>query len=104
MLSKTIFITFANPLLLIEDHIDDLTNAVKYSAYNLYTRHKIEIVFPIQKVDKGVCIILVFHKPMKSFNTGNHLRGIASYLLNNCEYPYDKYRIGTRLLFYKEMD
>lgn len=104
MVSKTIFITFANPLLLIDDHMDDLTNAIKHSTYNLYARHKIEIVFPIQKMDNGVLIVLVFHKATRSFNAGNHLRGIASYLLNNCEYPYDEYRIGTRLLFYKEAD
>ena len=53
--------------------------------------------------DKVVVEVKVPDVISDTFAVGNHLRGIASYLLKKCNGRYDQYVVGKRLLNYNEI-
>lgn len=98
-MQKRIEIYFANPLVSMSDHKSDIETALKHASHNLYSKHKINMTIPIQKMDTKAVVILKGDMDA-DFNAGRHLKGVSTYLLNHCKYPYKQYRIGTRLLYY----
>lgn len=101
-MQKHIEIYFTDPLISMKDHKSDIMAALKHASHNLYSRYKIDMIMPIREIDNKVVIILDGDMD-EDFNVGNHLRGISSYLLHHCEYPYKQHRIGSRLLYYYDV-
>lgn len=101
-MQKRIEIYFTDPLMSMKDHKSDIMAALKHASHNLYSRHKIDMIIPIREIDNKVVIILDGDMDA-SFNIGNHLRGISMYLLKHCDYPYEQHKIGSRLLYYRDI-
>lgn len=96
---KRIEIYFANPLVSMSDHKSDIMTALKHASHNLYSRHGIDMKIPSQDLNSKAIVILDGDMDA-TFNVGRHLKGVSTYLLKRCKYPYKQHRIGTRLLYY----
>ncbi len=53
--------------------------------------------------DKVVVEIKIPEEIAESFSIGPHLKGVANYLLKNCNGRYNQYVVGNRLLVYTEV-
>lgn len=53
--------------------------------------------------DKVVVEIKIPEEIVETFSIGPHLKGVANYLLKNCNGRYDQYVVGKRLLVYTEV-
>lgn len=94
-------IRFIHPDIEVSDHMDDLLNACEHIRKNLEYRYSIRIDKVYFTENDSLAIELEHSDPLS--NIGNRLRGIARYLFDNCDFEYEKYKVGTRLLFYTEM-
>ena len=104
MILQLIRVEFADPRIRAIDHIDDLCEAVEHAKWNLHTRHHIEIQ-PPRKVGDNVLIGISIPDMFPGiFRVGNHLRGVSKYLLRTYPERYSNFRIGTRLLYYIEIE
>lgn len=105
LISKKVQIEFANPQMRAIDAIQDIRDAAKYAGLNLFSRYDVRLQMPMAyENDKVVVEIMIPQEQEKTFkNIGNHLRGIALYLLKNCNGKYDQYIMGKRLLVYNEI-
>lgn len=104
LVSKKVQIEFADSKKRAVDAIYDIRKAAEYAGLNLYSRYAVQLQMPmVYDDDKVVIEIKIPEKIAESFAVGNHLRGIALYLLKNCNGRYDQYVIGKRLLNYNEI-
>ena len=87
LISKNVQIEFADSSMKAIDAIYDIREGVKSASLNLYSRYDVQIPEEI----------------IETFSIGPHLKGIANYLLKNCNGRYDKYLVGRRLLVYTEV-
>lgn len=53
--------------------------------------------------DKVVVEIKIPEEIVETFSIGPHLKGVATYLLKNCNGRYYQYLVGKRLLMYTEV-
>lgn len=98
---KKIMIEFANPKLKASEYLPQIREAADYASVNLKARHDILLCIP-QCIDGMVLVnCQVPTEIAHDWSIGNHLKGIASYLLKN--YPSKDDRIGDRLLHYIEV-
>ena len=104
MIRKVVEIYFADPSILIGDHVEDVLEAVSWASANLRLRHRVII----RSIDcdyklgaRSMMLTLELPDNMLVFSAGNHLRGIANWLLKNKPDVYKKHRVGTRLLCFK---
>ena len=87
----------------MSDHYDDVLNACHHASLNLELRHKVKMT-NVSFFEGAVFITLdIPNTAAKTFSIGNHLRGISSYLIKNCDFDYGQYRIGKRLLQYVDL-
>lgn len=102
MMKRFVHIYFARLDVKACDHIDDICEAVKHVSHNLDLRYGIAIHDPILTEDKDVILELDIPDEYKDFRYGNHLRGIAAYLLkySRNKYFYSSLLSGKRLLHY----
>lgn len=98
-MQKHIEIYFADPLVSMSEHKSDVKTALKHASHNLYSKYKIDMTIPTQRMDTKAIVILDGDMDA-DFNVGRHLKGVSTYLLKHCKYPYKQHRIGTRLLYY----
>lgn len=104
LVSKKVQIEFANPKMRAVDAIYDIRKAAEYAGLNLYSRYRVQLQMPmVYDDDKVVVEIKIPEEIVGTFAVGNHLRGIALYLLKDCNGRYDQYVIGKRLLNYSEI-
>lgn len=104
MISKWIQIEFANPKIKAIEHIQDIRQAANNAGLNLYSRFDVQLQYPMPTEDNRVIVELRIPDNKEPFAIGNHLRGIAKYMLSpNCSFPYEAYKIGNRLLNYIEV-
>ncbi len=103
LISKMVQIEFANPGMKAVDAIYDIRKAAKNAGLNLYSRYDVQLQMPMVIDDKVIVEVKVPDIIADTFAIGNHLRGIASYLLKQCNGRYDQYVIGKRLLNYSEL-
>ena len=104
MITKTIFIEFANPQIRAANYISDIIEAAYNAKFNLYFRYKIHLHQPYIK-DNMVFIEMDIPEDIgETIKCGNHLRGISAYLLKKKGDFYKQHRIGNRLLYYIEVD
>lgn len=101
MVTKKVLIAFADPTIKVADHSQDLRDAVDSASVNLRARHKIVLHQPavLECGDMEIRLDIPNEKA-HGFACGVHLRGISSYLLKYCSYPYKEHMVGTRLLYY----
>ena len=95
------YIFFANPGLKMEGDAmrEDFENAVLHARGNLLCKHHIDIC--LEKFNGTACVKLLSSKELDGFSIGNHLRGIADYLIKHgTAIDYKQYRAGKRLLYY----
>ncbi len=104
MITKKILIEFADPSIRAIDHIQDIRKAAESAGLNLYSRFDVRLQYPMPtSEDKVVVEIDIPEELADNFAIGNHLRGIATYLLTKCKFQYENYLIGKRLLNYIEV-
>lgn len=103
LISKMVQIEFANPGMKAADAIYDIRKASQNAGLNLYSRYDVQLQMPMVIDDKVIVEVKVPDIIADTFAIGNHLRGIASYLLKQCNGRYDQYVIGKRLLNYNEL-
>lgn len=102
--SKFIQIEFANENIKAVDAMKDIYDGIKSASLNLYSRYDVHIETPtICGGDKVVVELRIPKEIISTFLIGPHLKGIASYLLKNCNHKYDEYLVGKRLLVYTEI-
>ena len=96
------YLFFANPSLTMQGDAmrEDFENAVLHARGNLLFRHHIDIY--LERFDGTACVKLLSSKELNDgFSIGNHLRGIADYLIKHgTAIDYKQYRVGDRLLHY----
>lgn len=104
LVSKNIQIEFADSSMKAIDAIHDIREGVRSASLNLYSRHDVQIQTPmLYGEDKVVVEIKIPEEIVETFTIGPHLKGVASYLLKNCNGRYDQYVVGKRLLVYTEV-
>ena len=103
-MDKTIQFVFADTKLKAFDCFDDIWQAARFTQHNLYYRHGIVINRPIVTENNFVTMTMrVPNHLISSFSTGRHLRGISAYLLRKHPDKYKPHLVGTRLLYYVEV-
>lgn len=104
LISKNIQIEFAHSSMKAIDAIHDIREGVRSASLNLYSRYNVQIQIPmLYGEDKVVVEIKIPEEIVEIFSIGPHLKGIANYLLKNCNGRYDQYLVGKRLLVYTEV-
>ena len=104
LVSKMVQIEFANPKMKAINAIQDIRKGVKAASLNLYSRHDVQLQWPMPfGDDKVVLEVKIPEDKVEFFSLGNHLRGISAYLLKYCGGKYDEYVVGKRLLNYVEL-
>lgn len=104
LVSKMIQIEFTDSNIRAVDAIYDIRKAAESASLNLYSRHDVQLQYPmITDNDKVVVELKIPKEIVSTFAVGNHLRGISTYLLKRCEGRYDKHLVGKRLLNYIEI-
>ncbi len=104
LVSKNIQIDFANSSMKAIDAILDIKEGVKNASLNLYSRYDVQIQMPkLYDKDKVIVEIKIPEEIAESFSIGPHLKGVANYLLKNCNGRYNQYVVGNRLLVYTEV-
>ena len=104
LVSKNIQIEFADPSIKAADAIHDIRAGVRSASLNLYSRYDVQIQTPVLcDRDKVVVEIKIPEEMVETFSIGPHLKGIANYLLKNCNGRYEHYVVGKRLLVYTEV-
>lgn len=104
LVSKNIQIDFADSSMKAINAIHDIREGVRSASLNLYSRYDVQIQTPMcYGTDKVVVEIKIPEEIVGTFSIGPHLKGVANYLLKNCNGRYDKYVVGKRLLVYTEV-
>lgn len=103
LISKMVQIEFADPNMKAVDAIHDIRKAAENAGLNLYSRYDVQLQWPMIVDNKVVVEVKIPDVISDTFAIGNHLRGIASYLLKRCNGRYDQYVVGKRLLNYNEI-
>lgn len=104
LISKNIQIKFADSSMKAIDAIHDIREGVKSASLNLYSRYDVQIQPPVlYGEDKVIVEIKIPEEIVDTFSIGPHLKGVANYLLKNCNGRYDQYVVGKRLLVYTEV-
>ena len=101
LISKNIQIEFADSTVKAIDAIHDIREGVRSASLNLYSRYGVQIQMPmVYGEDKVVVEVKIPDEIVDTFSIGPHLKGVAAYLLKQCNGRYDDYLVGKRLLRY----
>ena len=104
LISKSVQIEFADSSMRAIDAIHDIRAGVQSASLNLFSRYDVQIQTPMLCGDDKVVVeIKNREENSNTFANGPHLKGVANYLLKNCNGRYDKYVVGKRLLVYTEV-
>lgn len=104
LISKSVQIEFADSSMRAIDAIHDIRAGVQSASLNLFSRHDVQIQTPMLYGDDKVVVEMKIPEEIAdTFSIGPHLKGVANYLLRNCNGRYDKYVVGKRLLVYTEV-
>ena len=103
MTEKRVCIDFASPAIFAAEYFDRLKEAVYGVSCNLWIRHKTRIRINKEGEYLVVLTLQIPDDSAESFSFGRHLRGIAQYLLRDYPEEFEQYRVGNRLLVYKEL-
>ena len=104
LISKNIQIEFADSTIKAIDAIHDIREGVRSASLNLYSRYGVQIQTPmVYGDDKVVVEVKIPEEIVSTFAIGPHLKGVAAYLLKQCNGRYDDYLVGKRLLSYTEI-
>lgn len=96
----TVQVEFASNKIRAVDALKDLQNAAESACLNLLSKYDVRLQWPRRVNDNQVIMDMTMPDDIvDDFKVGPHLKGIATYLLKNCE-GYDKYLVGKRLLEY----
>lgn len=104
LVSKNVQIEFADSKMRAVDALHDIREGVRRASFNLSSRYGVEVQTPIvYNGDKVVMEIKIPEKMVTTFSIGPHFKGVATYLLKNCNGHYDQHLVGKRLLFFTEV-
>lgn len=104
LISKYVQIEFADSSIKAINAIHDIREGVRSASLNLYSRYDVQIQIPVAYgEDKVVVEIKIPKEIVDTFSIGPHLKGVAAYLLKQCNGRYDQYVVGKRLLVYTEV-
>lgn len=103
MISKWIQIEFADNSIRAIDEIGNIRKAVESASLNLNLRHNVILQYPMPTENDKVVLEIKIPEDKEDFAIGNHLRGISTYLLKNCNGRYNGNLVGKRLLTYIEI-
>ena len=104
MVTKKVFINFADTRIQAIDYISDIRKAAENAGLNLFSRYGIQLQYPMPDNGRVAVEINIPEEIANDFKYGNRLRGIATYLLKECDGKYNDHIIGNRLLIYTEVD
>ena len=95
LISKNIQIEFADSTIKSIDAIHDIREGVRSASLNLYSRYGVQIQTPmVYGDDKVVVEVKIPKEIVDTFAIGPHLKGVAAYLLKQCNGRYDDYLVG----------
>lgn len=101
LVTKTVQIEFANAGWQAVDYIQDIRNATKNASLNLYSKYSVHLEMPRIINDSQVVMdVRIPSDIVNTFSIGNHLRGVAAYLMKYCQGRYNDAVVGKRLLNY----
>lgn len=104
LISKNIQIEFADSTIKAIDAIHDIREGVRSASLNLYSKYAVQIQPPmVYGDDKVVVEVKIPKEIVDTFAIGPHLKGVAAYLLKQCNGRYDDYLVGKRLFSYTEI-
>ena len=103
LVSRYVQIEFADTQYRAVDAISDIRKAVEYAGLNLFGRYGVQLQYPMVTNGKVIVEVKIPKDLSDSFAIGNHLRGIALYMLKKCGGRYNGRFVGDRLLTYTEV-
>lgn len=104
LISKNVQIEFADSDKKAIDSIHDIREGVRSASLNLYSRYGVQIQTPMVCGENKVVVeVKIPEEIADTFSIGPHLKGVAAYLLKQCNGRYDSYLVGKRLLSYTEI-
>ena len=96
----TVQVEFASNKIKAVDALKDLQKAAESACLNLLSKYDVRLQWPRRFNDNQVVMDMTMPDDIvDDFKIGPHLKGIATYLLKNCE-GYEQYLVGKRLLEY----
>ena len=104
MVTKKVFINFADTRIQAIDYISDIRKAAENAGLNLFSRYGIQLQYPMPENGRVVVEIKIPEEIANDFKYGNRLRGIATFLLNKYDDKYKEHIVGNRLLIYSEVE
>lgn len=107
--TRYVEIGFADPRMVAVNHMADISEAVEHASINLAARYHVRLSAPSMGYDSNrqphvVVQIDIPSEIADTFSIGNHMRGVATYLLNSGGFPYREHLVGSRLLWYRRGD
>lgn len=101
LITKTVQVEFANPAFKAVECIADIRKAAENASLHLFSQYDVRLEMP--RVINDYQVVMDVRIPdniVENFQIGNHLRGIAAYLIKYCDGKYDNAAVGKRLLSY----
>lgn len=101
MTTKTVQIEFANSGWKAVNFIQDIRNATKSASLNLLSKYDVRLEQP--RIINDSQVVMDVHIPeeiAENFSIGNHLRGVAAYLMKYCDGRFENAVVGNRILNY----
>jgi len=103
-ITKKVLISFTCSKIKAADHYNEIKDAVEKASHNLFVKHKVIVRYPLVRVVNSILITLEIPKDKsETFRIGNHLRGIANYLVKSNREYYDQYYVGNQLISYVDI-
>lgn len=101
LITKTVKIEFANSEWHAVDSIQDLRKAAQSASLNLFSKYDVRLEAPRIIDDSQVVMdVRIPEGIVDTFSIGNHLRGVAAFMVKYCDGRYRNAIVGNRLLKY----
>lgn len=101
LVTKTVQIVFANSEWNVVEFIQDIRQATKSASLNLFSKYDVRLEIPRVVNDSQVIMdVRIPEDIVDTFSIGNHLRGVAAYLMKTKKDKYGEAVVGNRLFNY----
>ncbi len=99
-MEKNVQIDLASNKSTAYENYADIKKAVESASLGLYSKYDVQILHVSTINEKVIMNIRIPDDIVESFSIGNHMRGVAAYLLKNYNEKYSEWIVGKRLLNY----
>lgn len=99
-MEKSVQIDLASNKSTAYENYADIKKAVESASLGLYSKYDVRILNVLTINEKVIMNLRIPNDIVENFSIGNHMRGVAAYLLKNYGEKYSELVVGKRLLNY----